>query len=76
MPTQEEEYNAASREPRRRPVCPYCGSPDYLYKSKRHRGWWECGNEGNCPMYRKPFPSPSYGARGKPSWWDRLWGRG
>jgi len=74
MPTREEESGAAKREPKRKGVCPFCGRGDYLYKSQRQKGWWECANE-KCRMYRKPFPSPSYGARGKPSWWDRLRGR-
>jgi ribosomal protein L37AE/L43A len=71
MPSREEEYAAEEKEPRSKPLCPFCGKGDYLYKSRRQKGWWECANE-SCRMYGKPFPSPSYGARGKPRWYQRL----
>jgi hypothetical protein len=66
----EDEHRAQKNEPRSAPLCPRCGRPE-IYPSKKRRGWWECANE-DCPYYRRTFPSPCYGARGKPPWWDNI----
>jgi hypothetical protein len=73
MSSREDEYQAQKKEPWGAPLCPRCGHTE-VYPSKKQRGWWECANE-SCPYYRRPFPSPSYGARGKPPWWLRLLGK-
>ena len=67
MPTREEEYWAAKKEPRGQPLCPFDGSPK-VYYNKRYKSW-------RCAKCERSFPSPSYGAKGKPSWLDRLLGR-
>ncbi|MFA5315926.1 MAG: hypothetical protein WC369_00700 [Dehalococcoidales bacterium] len=63
MPSREDEYSKSGTG---RPLCPFCGKPDvYPIREK----WlffftrtvaWACANE-NCRMYRRHFPSPSYG---------------
>lgn len=69
MPKREEEYAAARRRPRGQPLCPYCGTPNVypkrvrrLFLFSRTAGWC-CANE-RCRMYRRVFPSPSYGPGG------------
>jgi ribosomal protein L37AE/L43A len=74
MPSREEERAAGEKEAHSNPICPFCGKGDYLYKSRRQKGWWECAND-SCRMYGKPFPSPRYGAKGKPSWLQKLLNR-
>ena len=70
MPKREDEYWAGRKEPRGQPLCPFCGHAEvYPIKVKRLVFFtktvaWSCANE-RCSMYRKRFPSPSYGARGK-----------
>jgi ribosomal protein L37AE/L43A len=66
MPSREEEFTAARKEPRGQALCPFCGSPKVYYN--KHFKTWRCGR---C---EKSFPSPSYGARGRPSWFRRLFG--
>ncbi len=67
MPSREEEFYSGTRQKRGEPLCPFCGRPDvYPIKEKR---WglftrtiaWSCANE-DCRMYRRQFPSPSYGS--------------
>ena len=66
MPKREDEYRIRSRGPRGTPLCPFCGHPEvYPIKAKRLIFFtrivgWSCANE-KCSMYRKRFPSPSYG---------------
>ena len=66
MPKREDEYRIGSRGPRGTPLCPFCGHPEvYPIKAKRLVFFtritaWSCANE-KCSMYRKRFPSPSYG---------------
>ncbi len=67
MPKREEEYEAERREPRSLGLCPFCGSPK-VYYNKKFKNW-------RCGRCEKSFPSPSYGARGKPSWIRRLFGK-
>lgn len=67
MPSREEEYGAAKREERGTGLCPFCGSPR-VYYNKRFKTW-------RCGRCEKSFPSPSYGSRGRPSWWQKLLGR-
>jgi len=67
MPTREEEQGAGRREKRGIALCPFCGSPE-VYYNKYYKSW-------RCGKCEKSFPSPSYGGKGKPSWWDRLLGR-
>jgi ribosomal protein L37AE/L43A len=67
VPTREEEYAAARKEPRGKPLCPFCGSPK-VYYNKRFKSW-------RCGGCEKSFSTPSYGARGKPSWFRRMFGR-
>jgi len=50
-----------------RPLCPFCGK-EYVYPIREKRflfGYktvaWSCGNE-KCRMYRRRFPSPSFGS--------------
>jgi len=49
------------------PLCPFCGSKNvYPIKEKRLLFFtrvvaWSCANE-KCRMYRKRFPSPSWGS--------------
>ncbi len=50
-----------------KPLCPFCGKADvYPIKEKRFLFGsrivaWSCGNE-KCRMYRRCFPSPSFGS--------------
>jgi len=67
MPTREEEFAAGRKEERGRGLCPFCGSPK-VYYNKLFKTW-------RCGRCEKSFPSPSYGAKGRPSWWQRLFGR-
>ena len=53
MPKREDERTAASREPRGRGLCPFCGSMDVYYNE--HYKSWRCGR---C---ERSFPAPSYG---------------
>lgn len=68
MPSREEEFSAGLKGARGKALCPFCGSPN-VYYNKQFRSW-------RCGGCEKSFPTPSYGARGKPSWLDRLFGRG
>ena len=48
------------------PLCPFCGGTDvYPIKKKkffiRRTVAWSCANE-QCRMYRRRFPSPSFGS--------------
>jgi len=73
MPTREDEYYAGLKQRRGQPLCPFCGSPDvYPIKAKRLLFFtkilgWSCANE-SCRMYRRLFPSPSYGSGRKRRW--------
>ncbi|MFH0942014.1 MAG: hypothetical protein V1823_03195 [Chloroflexota bacterium] len=66
MPSREDEYYAGSKRGAGRPLCPFCGKPE-VYPIKKK--WllftrtmaWSCANE-DCRMYRRHFPSPSYGS--------------
>ena len=58
MPKREDEFWAGMKEPKGEGLCPFCGRSG-IYPSRRHRGWWECANEG-CHMYKRRFPSLSY----------------
>ena len=68
MPRREDEYGCQSKEPRGTGLCPRCGSPNLSY-NKMYKSW-------RCNRCEQSFPTPSYGAHGKPGWWDRLRGRG
>ncbi len=68
MPRREDEYSRQRKEPRGAGLCPMCGSPNLSY-NKMYKSW-------RCNRCEHSFPTPSYGAHGKPSWWDRLMGRG
>lgn len=68
MPRREDEYRQERKEPRGAALCPRCGSPNLSY-NKMYKSW-------RCNRCEQSFPTPSYGAHGKPSWWDRLRGRG
>ena len=66
MPSREEEYYAGYKEHKGQALCPFCGKPDvYPIKEKKFLRTkivaWSCANE-RCRMYRKHFPSPSYGS--------------
>jgi hypothetical protein len=67
MPGQEDEHYAGKSETRGRPLCPFCGSVNvYPIKAKyliifKKTISWSCANE-SCRMYRKQFPSPSWGS--------------
>jgi hypothetical protein len=69
MPSRKSEFYAERKEGPGQPLCPFCGSKDvYPIKEKRLIFFektvaWSCANEG-CRMYRKQFPSPSWGAGG------------
>ncbi len=67
MPNREDEYGAGWKEKRGLALCPFCGSPK-VYYNKRFKSW-------RCGKCERSFPSPSYGAGGKPSWLSRLFGR-
>jgi ribosomal protein L37AE/L43A len=67
MPSREEEYSAEKQEPRGEPLCPFCGSKKVYYN--KHFKTWRCG------ACEKSFPSPSYGGKGRPSWFQRHFGR-
>ena len=67
MPSREEEESAARHEPRGQALCPFCGSNKVYYN--KHFKTWRCGS---C---EKSFPSPSYGAKGGPRWWQKHFGR-
>lgn len=66
MAKREDEYRLHSRDRKGTPLCPFCGHPEvYPIKAKRFFFFtrtvaWSCANE-KCIMYRKQFPSPSYG---------------
>jgi hypothetical protein len=70
VPKREDEYRIHGRGPRGTPLCPFCGHPEvYPIKAKRMFFFtrivaWSCANE-RCRMYRKHFPSPSYGSGGR-----------
>ncbi len=68
MPKREDEYRQEQGESRGTGLCPRCGSPNLSY-NKMYKSW-------RCNRCERSFPTPSYGARGKPSWWDRLRGKG
>ncbi len=68
MPKREDEYGRQQGETRGKALCPRCGSPNLSY-NKMYKSW-------RCNRCERSFPTPSYGAKGKPSWWDRLRGRG
>jgi ribosomal protein L37AE/L43A len=68
MPKREDEYSRERKETRGAALCPRCGSPNLSY-NKMYKSW-------RCNRCEQSFPTPSYGAHGKPSWWDRLRGRG
>ena len=68
MPKREDEYSRERKETRGAALCPRCGSSNLSY-NKIYKSW-------RCNRCEQSFPTPSYGARGKPSWWDRLRGRG
>jgi ribosomal protein L37AE/L43A len=68
MPKREDEYGRQQNETRGKALCPRCGSPNISY-NKMYKSW-------RCNCCERSFPTPSYGAKGKPSWWDRLRGRG
>ena len=55
MPKREDEYWAGTKEPRGRPLCPFCGSAKVYQRYTQPGGWWRCDNCG------RNFPSPSYG---------------
>ena len=67
MPIRENDYYAKKPADRGQPLCPFCGSKDvYAIKSKKYIIFerviaWSCANE-KCRMYRKQFPSPSWGS--------------
>ena len=67
MPHREDEYYAEKKGSKGQPLCPFCGSPDvYPIKEKRFHWFtrtvaWSCANE-RCRMYRRRFPSPSWGS--------------
>jgi ribosomal protein L37AE/L43A len=67
MPKREDDYSRERKEPRGAALCPRCGSPNLSY-NKMYKTW-------RCNRCEQSFPTPSYGAHGKPSWWDRLMGR-
>jgi ribosomal protein L37AE/L43A len=67
MPKREDEYRLQKKEPRGTALCPRCGSPNLSY-NKMYKSW-------RCNRCEQSFPTPSFGAHGKPSWWDRLRGR-
>lgn len=54
MPSREDERVAASREPRGRGLCPFCGSTN-VYYNEYYKSW-------RCGMCERSFPAPSYGA--------------
>jgi len=66
MPKREDEFKKYATGPKGIPLCPFCGHREvYPIKEKRMIFFtrvvaWSCANE-RCRMYRKPFPSPSYG---------------
>jgi ribosomal protein L37AE/L43A len=68
MPKREDEYREERGTSRGAALCPRCGSPNLSY-NKMYKTW-------RCNRCESSFPTPSYGARGKPSWWDRLRGKG
>jgi ribosomal protein L37AE/L43A len=68
MPKREDEYSRQRKESRGAALCPRCGSPNLSY-NKMYKSW-------RCNRCEQSFPTPSYGAHGKPSWRERLWGRG
>jgi ribosomal protein L37AE/L43A len=68
MPSREDEYSRQRNKPRGMALCPRCGSPNLSY-NKMYKSW-------RCNRCEQSFPTPSYGAQGKPSFWDRLRGRG
>lgn len=67
MPKREDEFYAAMRDAKLRPLCPFCGSPNvYPIKGRKFLFFtgtvaWSCANE-RCRMYRKHFPAPSRGS--------------
>jgi hypothetical protein len=70
MPSREDEYSAGNKEGKGQPLCPFCGSI-YVYPIKakyflffERTVAWSCANE-KCRMYRKQFPSPSWGSGGR-----------
>jgi ribosomal protein L37AE/L43A len=68
MPRREDDYSRQRKEQRGQGLCPRCGSPNLSY-NKMYKSW-------RCNRCEQSFPTPSYGSRGKPSWWERLTGRG
>lgn len=69
MPNREDEFYSGKSEGRGQPLCPFCGRKDvYPIKAKKliifnRTVAWSCANE-RCRMYRKQFPSPSWGSGG------------
>jgi len=67
LPKREDEFYAALRDAKLRPLCPFCGSTNvYPIRGKRFFIFpatvaWSCANE-RCRMYRKRFPAPSRGS--------------
>jgi hypothetical protein len=67
LPKQEDEFQAALRKAKLRPLCPFCGGPNvYPIRGRKYLFFtgtvaWSCANE-RCPMYRRQFPAPSRGS--------------
>jgi hypothetical protein len=65
MPSREDEFYSRGNQ-KSEALCPFCGSKQvYPLKEKRFFFFtriyaWSCANE-RCRMYRKQFPSPSWG---------------
>ena len=64
MPRREDQTRSQEREDYGKALCPFCGSENVSY-NKIYKSY-------RCNRCEKSFPSPSYGSRGRPPWWQRL----